>query len=57
MSWMGPTVSTLIRPPKEDGEGVPSLEQLTEHSLITFGLEAALPEPRTWRLTTSRLMQ
>lgn len=54
---MGPTASALIRPAKEDGEGVPSLEGLTEHSLITFGLEASLPEPRTWRLTTSRLMK
>lgn len=56
-SQVGLTASTLIRPPREEGTGVLSLEEFTEHSFIPFGLEAALPEPEAWRLTTSRLMK
>lgn len=37
--------SSEIRPPKGEGVGVPFLVGLTEHSHVTFALEAGLPEP------------
>lgn len=48
-------VSSEMRPPKGEEPGVPFPEGFPEHSHITCRLEAGLPEPGVWRLTTAGL--
>lgn len=54
--WDGKRIiSNKIRFPKREGVGIPFLKGFTEHSYITFRLEAGLPEPGGWKLTTASL--